>query len=60
MLDGFRWDYANRLTDSEIPALKDFIANGVSVKGVEPVFPSVSFPSWTSIVTGSSNKVDNL
>jgi predicted AlkP superfamily pyrophosphatase or phosphodiesterase len=40
------------MTDEEIPNLKRFISEGVSAEYVQPIFPSMSFPSWTTIVTG--------
>jgi predicted AlkP superfamily pyrophosphatase or phosphodiesterase len=48
-LDGFRADFLNRgLT----PALKSFIASGVSPRYMLPSFPSVTFPNHFTLVTG--------
>ena len=52
LLDGFRWDYADRMAAEEIPNLKWFVSGGVRAEYVQPIFPSSSFPSWTTIVTG--------
>ena len=52
MLDGFRWDYTIRLTEHELPNFKHFEATGVRAEYVEPIFPSLSWPSWTTISTG--------
>ena len=52
MLDGFRWDYTVRLTEQELPNFKHFESTGVRAEYVESVFPSLSWPSWTTIVTG--------
>ncbi len=52
MLDGFRWDYISRLSEQELPNFKAFEAAGVKAEHVETVFPSLSWPSWTTIVTG--------
>ena len=53
-LDGFRWDYISQRSDSEVPNFKKFVKNGVTVDYVEPIFPSLSFPSWTTISTGKA------
>lgn len=49
LLDGFRWDYLNKA------GLKGF--EGIQREGVRaeyslPVFPSLSYPNYYSIVTG--------
>ena len=48
-LDGFRWDYLERV---ETPHLRRLAAGGVRAEGLIPVFPSKTFPSHYSIVTG--------
>lgn len=48
-LDGFRWDY-QQLTDT--PHLDALASRGVQAAGLIPVFPSKTFPSHYSIVTG--------
>ena len=52
MLDGFRWDYADRFDTQDIPAMTKLMEEGVRAEYVQPIFPSMSFPSWTTIVTG--------
>ena len=52
MLDGFRWDYTVRLTKQELPNFKYIESTGVRAEYVEPIFPSMSWPSWTTINTG--------
>lgn len=52
MIDGFRWDYAERLTAKEVPAFSRLRDEGVRTRYVEPNFPSISMPSWTTIATG--------
>jgi predicted AlkP superfamily pyrophosphatase or phosphodiesterase len=47
--DGFRWDYAER---ASTPNLDAIAASGVRAEGLIPVFPSKTFPSHYSIVTG--------
>ena len=53
MLDGFRWNYFDHFGPDEIPAFQRFMENGVKAEYVQSIFPSKSFPSWTSIATGS-------
>lgn len=48
-LDGFRWDY-QQLT--ETPHLDALAASGVQAESLIPVFPSKTFPSHYSAVTG--------
>ncbi len=52
LLDGFRWDYVDRMTESQAPNFKEFLRTGARAEYVQPIFPSVSFPCWTTIVTG--------
>ncbi|MBI1861438.1 MAG: alkaline phosphatase family protein [Deltaproteobacteria bacterium] len=48
-IDGFRWDYLDRF---ELKNLRSVAREGVRVKKLQPVFPSVTFPNHYSIVTG--------
>jgi len=48
-LDGFRWDYLDLV---ETPNLNRLADEGVRAKGLIPVYPSKTFPSHYSIVTG--------
>ena len=50
-LDGFRWDYCD-LYPNEAPTLRALRRDGVSARGLIPVFPSNTFPNHYSIVTG--------
>ena len=50
-LDGFRWDYCAR-HPGETPNLRRLIDEGVTARGLIPVFPSNTFPNHYSIVTG--------
>ncbi len=54
MLDGFRHDYAERLGDGDIPALRGFMSTGVRSEYVQTIFPSTSLASWTTMVTGET------
>ena len=48
-LDGFRYDYAARDKARNLLAIRD---NGASARSLIPVFPSLTFPNHTSIITG--------
>ncbi len=48
-LDGFRWDYIDRGLSSNIEWIAE---NGVEARSLEPVFPTKTFPTHYSIVTG--------
>lgn len=48
-IDGFRHDY---LDLADVPVLRELAADGVRADGLIPPFPSKTFPSFTTIVTG--------
>lgn len=48
-LDGFRPDY---LDPANTPALNQLAAEGVQAQGLTPPFPSLTFPSHYTIITG--------
>jgi len=50
-LDGFRWDYCD-LHPRETPHLNQLKREGVSARGLIPVYPTNTFPNHYSIVTG--------
>ena len=50
-LDGFRWDYCD-LHPGETANLRRLRQEGVTARGLIPVFPSNTFPNHYSIVTG--------
>ena len=52
MLDGFRADYASRADPKDGPTFTRFAREGVKVDYVQPIYPALSMPSWTTIVTG--------
>lgn len=55
-LGGFRWDYVERLIETEAPNFFRLRADGSRAEWVHPGFPAVSLPSWTSIATGQERK----
>jgi predicted AlkP superfamily pyrophosphatase or phosphodiesterase len=48
-LDGWRWDYLDR---ADAPTLRAIAARGVRAEGLVVTFPSKTFPSHYTIVTG--------
>jgi len=48
-LDGFRWDYIDKL---QLPNMRQLADQGVQAEGLIPVYPSKTFPGHYSIVTG--------
>jgi len=52
LLDGFRWDYVERENAQALPGFRRLHREGVRARWVEPIFPSVSYPSWTTLSTG--------
>ena len=53
MLDGCRHDYFKRDSKNH-PGYRFIKENGVVADYVQPIFPSNSFQSWTTISTGIS------
>ncbi|KAL7643381.1 UNVERIFIED_CONTAM: hypothetical protein RMT77_006673 [Armadillidium vulgare] len=52
MLDGFRYDYVDDQPKENIPGFTKLLEEGVRAEYMSPIFPSISFPDWTSLVTG--------
>ena len=50
-LDGFRWDYFEKYA-AESSSLRKLRREGVTARGLIPVFPSNTFPNHYTIVTG--------
>jgi predicted AlkP superfamily phosphohydrolase/phosphomutase len=48
-LDGFRWDFPDRV---ETPALARLEREGARAAALQPVFPTLTFPNHFSIATG--------
>ena len=55
MLDGCRWDYFSRNPQLH-PGYSKIKTEGVVADYVQPILPSNSFPSWTTISTGKVTK----
>lgn len=50
LLDGFRWDYVDQ--QQNLPGFQKFLKEGVRAKWTNPIYPSLSFPTWTTLSTG--------
>lgn len=50
-IDGFRPDFY-RKAEYDAPTLKALAAAGTSADGMKPVFPSLTYPNHTSLITG--------
>lgn len=48
-IDGWRWDYLDRL---DAPRLQALAARGVRARELIPVFPTLTFPNHYTLVTG--------
>ncbi len=48
-MDGFRWDYMDKAPTPQLHALAK---RGVRAKGLQPVFPTLTFPNHYTIITG--------
>lgn len=48
-LDGLRWDGVDR---ADTPNIDSLVQRGVRAKGMQPVFPSKTFPNFYALATG--------
>lgn len=48
----FRWDYVEQQGKEALPAFRQLHKDGVRAKWVNPIFPSLSYASWTTLSTG--------
>ncbi|ACT59912.1 alkaline phosphatase family protein [Hirschia baltica] len=48
-LDGLRWDGVDR---ADTPNIDSLVKRGVRAKGMQPVFPSKTFPNFYALATG--------
>lgn len=53
ILTSFRWDYVEQPKDKNaLPGFRQLHKEGVRAKWVNPIFPSLSYASWTTLSTG--------
>lgn len=48
----FRWNYLEQIPD-RLGGFEQFVTRGVRAEWVNGVFPTLSYPSWTTLGTGS-------
>jgi predicted AlkP superfamily pyrophosphatase or phosphodiesterase len=53
-VDGFRPEFYLDSVNYAMPTVRELMKNGVSALGLNPVFPSVTYPDHTTMVTGVS------
>lgn len=51
LCDGFRWDYLDS-NGKDLKGFKRLLNEGVKADYLEPVFPSLSYPNYYSLMTG--------
>jgi predicted AlkP superfamily pyrophosphatase or phosphodiesterase len=54
MIDGFRWDYFDMFGKDALPGFNKLRQSGVSAESFVPVFPTLSYVNYYSIMTGES------
>ncbi|KAB7502615.1 Ectonucleotide pyrophosphatase/phosphodiesterase family member 6 [Armadillidium nasatum] len=48
----FRYDYVDDQPKENIPGFTKLLEEGVRAEYMSPIYPSISYPDWTSLVTG--------
>lgn len=51
-VDGFRPEFYLDSINYAMPTVRELMKNGVAAQGVNPVFPSVTYPDHTTMITG--------
>lgn len=49
-MDGFRWDYFDHV---DMPGFAKMAKDGVKVDYLQPEYPSLSYPNYYSVMTGT-------
>lgn len=52
MMDGLRWDYVDQQDATVLPGFSRILQEGVRAEWTDPLFPSLSYPTWTTLSTG--------
>lgn len=50
LMDGFRWDYFDHV---DMPGFAKMAKDGVKVDYLQPEYPSLSYPNYYSVMTGT-------
>ncbi|MCO5934732.1 ectonucleotide pyrophosphatase/phosphodiesterase [Mucilaginibacter sp. RB4R14] len=51
-VDGFRPEFYLDSINYAMPTVRELMKNGVAAQGLNPVFPSVTYPNHTTMITG--------
>lgn len=51
-IDGFRPEFYLDSVNYAMPTVRELMKNGVAAQGLNPVFPSVTYPDHTTMITG--------
>ncbi|MGY4537100.1 putative AlkP superfamily pyrophosphatase or phosphodiesterase [Mucilaginibacter sp. UYNi724] len=51
-IDGFRPEFYLDSVKYAMPTVRELMKNGVAAQGLNPVFPSVTYPDHTTMITG--------
>jgi predicted AlkP superfamily pyrophosphatase or phosphodiesterase len=51
-IDGFRPEFYLDSINYAMPTVRELMKNGVAAQGLNPVFPSVTYPDHTTMITG--------
>ncbi|MES2265678.1 MAG: ectonucleotide pyrophosphatase/phosphodiesterase [Bacteroidota bacterium] len=51
-VDGFRPEFYLDSVNYAMPTVRELMKNGVAAQGLNPVFPSVTYPDHTTMITG--------
>ncbi|KAG0713341.1 Ectonucleotide pyrophosphatase/phosphodiesterase family member 6 [Chionoecetes opilio] len=52
LMDGLRWDYVDLQDASVLPGFQRVLREGVRARWTDPLFPVLSYPTWTTLSTG--------
>ena len=48
----FRYDYVDMQSPDVLPGFNRFLKEGVRAEYMSPIFPSISYPNWNTLLTG--------
>ena len=56
----FRYDYVDIQSAEVLPGFSKLLKNGVRAEYVNPMYPSISYPTWTTLSTGLHPESHNV
>lgn len=60
LMDGLRWDYVDQQDATMLPGFNRILSEGVRARWTNPLFPSISYPTWTTLATGLHAESHNI